>query len=170
MTRYVALLRAVNVGGTGKLPMTELKAMCRAAGFADVETYVASGNAVFTSDGEPPAVKLELETRLQTFLGKPVGVALRSAAQMQAALQANPFPQHPGNRTVAIFLDAPPPPDALERAKGLAGEEMRLGDREIYVFYKDGMGTSKLRIPAAAKGTARNMNTVAALARMAAKS
>ena len=170
MTRYVALLRAVNVGGTGKLAMTELKAMCRAAGFADVETYVASGNAVFTSDRNPPEVKLALETRLQAYFGKPAGVVLRTAPQMLAALQANPFGQHPGNRTVAIFLDAPPPPDALAHAKGLAGEEMRLGDREIYVFYKSGMGGSKLRIPAAADGTARNMNTVAALARMAAKS
>ena len=167
--RYVALLRAVNVGGTGKLPMTELKAMCRAAGFADVETYLVSGNAVFASDEAPSAVKLALEARLQAFFGKPVGVALRTAAQMQAALDANPFPQHPGNRTVAIFLDAPPPPDAIAQAKGRADEEMRLGEREIYVFYGNGMGTSKLRIPAAAQGTARNMNTVAALARMAAK-
>jgi uncharacterized protein (DUF1697 family) len=166
--RYVALLQAVNVGGTGKLPMTELKAMCRAAGFADVQTYVASGNAVFTSASEPPAVKLALETRLRTFLGKPVGVVLRTAAQMQAVLEANPFRQHPGNHTVAIFLDAAPARDALQHAKGLAGEEMRLGEREIYVFYGDGMGTSKLRIPGATGGTARNMNTVAALARMAA--
>ena len=49
MPRYVALLRAVNVGGTGKLPMTELKAMCGDEGFADVETYIASGNVVFSS-------------------------------------------------------------------------------------------------------------------------
>ena len=169
MTRYVALLRAVNVGGAGKLPMTELKAMCRAAGFADVETYVASGNVVFTSDGRPCEVKLALAARVQAFFGKPVGVLMRTAAEMQAVLEANPFAERPGNRTVAIFLDEAPPPDALAQAKGRAGEEMRLGEREIYVFYGDGMGTSKLRIPAAAQGSARNMNTVAALARMAAK-
>jgi uncharacterized protein (DUF1697 family) len=169
MTRYVALLRAVNVGGTGKLPMTELKAMCRALGFADVETYVASGNAVFTSELTAVAMKLALEQRLLAFFGKPVGVVARTAVEMQAVLDANPFPERPGNRTVAIFLDEAAPRDALDHAKGLAGEEMRLGEREIYVFYGDGMGTSKLRIPAAAQGTARNMNTVAALARMAGK-
>lgn len=169
MTRYVALLRAVNVGGTGKLPMTDLKAMCHAAGFADVETYVASGNAVFTSDLTPAAAKLALEARLLAFFGKPVGVLMRTAAEMRAVLQANPFAERPGNRTVAIFLDEAPPRDALAQARGLAGEEMRLGEREIYVFYGDGMGTSKLRIPAAATGSARNMNTVAALAKMTAK-
>ncbi|HEY0489493.1 MAG TPA: DUF1697 domain-containing protein, partial [Telluria sp.] len=49
MTTFIALLRAVNVGGTGKLPMTELKAMCEAAGFTNVRTYIASGNVVFDS-------------------------------------------------------------------------------------------------------------------------
>jgi uncharacterized protein (DUF1697 family) len=49
MPGYIALLRAVNVGGTGKLPMADLKAMCGDAGFARVQTYIASGNAVFES-------------------------------------------------------------------------------------------------------------------------
>ena len=51
MPTYIALLRAVNVGGTGKLPMAELKAMCEAAGFERVQTYIASGNAVFEAAG-----------------------------------------------------------------------------------------------------------------------
>ena len=69
--------------------------------------------------------------------------------------------------TVAIFLDHAPAPDALKNVKGQANEEMQLGAREIYVHYPDGMGRSKLRIPAAGDGTARNMNTVAKLAAMA---
>jgi len=73
------------------------------------------------------------------------------------------------NRTVAIFLDEAPPADTAEKAVGRKDEEIRLGAREIYVLYDEGMGTSKLRIPAAKAGTARNMNTVAKLAAMAAE-
>jgi uncharacterized protein (DUF1697 family) len=66
MTVYVALLYAVNVGGTGKLTMEELKTICRNAGFVDVQTYIASGNVVFESDASATKVKTELERRLQT--------------------------------------------------------------------------------------------------------
>jgi uncharacterized protein (DUF1697 family) len=68
---------------------------------------------------------------------------------------------------VAIFLDEAPPKDAVSQAKNVADERMALGRREIYVHYPSGQGRSKLRIPAAAAGTARNMNTVAKLAELA---
>ncbi|WP_050424681.1 DUF1697 domain-containing protein [Bradyrhizobium tropiciagri] len=168
MPRYVALLRAVNVGGTGKLPMAELKATCVDAGFADVETYIASGNVVFSSKLGAAKVKAALEQRLQAYAGKPVGVAVRSADEIAAVLKANPFPKAPPNFTVAIFLDEPPPKDALKDVKGQQDEQMRLGKREIYVAYGSGMGRSKLKIPAAASGTARNLNTIAKLAELAA--
>ncbi|OKO77738.1 DUF1697 domain-containing protein [Bradyrhizobium sp. NAS96.2] len=168
MPRYVALLRAVNVGGTGKLPMAELKAMCVDAGFADVETYIASGNVVFSSKLGAPKVKAALEQRLQAYAGKPVGVAVRSADEIAAVLKANPFPKAPPNFTVAIFLDEPPSKDALKDVKGQQDEQMRLGKREIYVAYGSGMGRSKLKIPAATSGTARNLNTIAKLAELAA--
>jgi uncharacterized protein (DUF1697 family) len=169
MNTYVALLRAVNVGGTGKLPMAELAAMCREAGFARVQTYIASGNVVFQSGAAPADAKAALEARLHVYAGKPVGVIVRTSSEMACVLKANPFPGAAPNRTVAIFLDEAPPADALDRATGVRHEEMRLGAREIYVHYGDGMAASKLRIPAAMAGTARNMNTVAKLAEMAAK-
>ncbi|WFU32863.1 DUF1697 domain-containing protein [Bradyrhizobium brasilense] len=168
MPRYVALLRAVNVGGTGKLPMTELKAMCVDEGFADAQTYIASGNVVFSSKLGPAKVKAALERRLQAYAGKPVSVVVRSADEIAAVLRANPFPKASPNYTVAIFLDEPPPKDALKDIKGQQDEEVRLGKREIYVAYGSGMGRSKLKIPAAAKGTARNINTIAKLAELAA--
>lgn len=168
MPGYVALLRAVNVGGTGKLAMSDLKAMCEAEGFERVETYIASGNVVFGTQAGAEQVKAALESRLRDYAGKPVGVIVRTAGEMAAVLRHNPFPDHPPNRTLAIFLDAPPPADALDHVRGRDDEELRLGTREIYVAYGAGMGRSKLRIPAAAQGTGRNINTVARLSEMVA--
>ncbi|HTH96953.1 MAG TPA: DUF1697 domain-containing protein [Stellaceae bacterium] len=168
MTAFIALLRAVNVGGTGKLPMTELKAICEAEGFRNVRTYIASGNVVFTATKSEAQVKAALEKRLEAYAGKPVGVLVRDAGEMAQVLADNPFPQAPGNRVVAIFLDGKTAPDMLKDvAHQAADEEIALGTREIYVRYGSGMADSKLRIPAAKTGTARNMNTVAKLAEMA---
>lgn len=169
MPVFVALLRAVNVGGTGKLPMSDLKALCEKAGFRSVRTYIASGNVVAERSGSETEAKAALEAELKSYAGKPVGVIVRTAAEMAKVAADNPFSDKAANFTVAIFLDRAPPHGALKDAKGQANEEMRLGAREIYVHYPDGMGRSKLRIPAAADGTARNMNTVAKLAAMAAE-
>lgn len=169
MAAFVALLRAVNVGGTGKLPMSELKAMCEELGFGSVRTYIASGNVVFTSRKSETAIKAALEKRLEAFAGKPVGAMVRSAEEMARVAAENPFPKAAPNRTMAIFLDRAPPADTLAGIRGKKDEEIRLGRREIYVHYGDGMGQSKLVIPAAKTGTARNLNTVATLAKMAAE-
>jgi uncharacterized protein (DUF1697 family) len=169
VTAWIALLRAVNVGGTGKLAMSELKAMCDELGFASAKTYIASGNVVFESRKSEAAIKAALEKRLESYAGKPVGVLVRSASEMAQVLADNPFPKLAPNRTMALFLDKPPPADALTGVRGQKDEKIRLGRREIYVHYGEGMGTSKLVIPAAKAGTARNMNTVAALAKMAAE-
>ena len=95
--------------------MTELQAMCRDAGFARVETYIASGNAVFDSEAAPTKVKVELETRLHAYAGKPIGVVVRSASEMSSILKANPFPKADPALTVVIFLDEPLLFDALAR-------------------------------------------------------
>lgn len=170
MSVYVALLRAVIVGGTGKLPMAELKSFCEALGFAKVRTYIASGNVVFESENSETAIKAALEQRLEGYAGKPVGVLVRTAAEMAAVAKANPFPQAAPNRVVAIFLDAAPTADALKNLKHQGDEQLALGTREIYVHYGEGMADSKLVIPAAKAGTARNLNTVARLAAMAGES
>ncbi len=164
---YVALLRAVNVGGTGKLPMSELAAMCEDAGFARVRTYIASGNVVFVSELDEEGVKTALEKRLAVYAGKPVGVLVRTADEIVAVLAANPFGDRAGNRVVAIFLDRKPSADALDAVKNKKDEVLALGAREIYVAYGEGMGDSRLLIPAAKAGTARNMNTVAKLTELA---
>lgn len=169
MAAWVALLRAVNVGGTGKLAMSELKAMCDELAFASAKTYIASGNVVFESRKSEAAIKSALEKRLEAYAGKPVGVLVRTAAEMAQVAADNPFPKLAPNRTMALFLDRTPPADTLAGVRGQKDEKVRLGRREIYVHYGEGMATSKLVIPAAKAGTGRNMNTVAALAKMAAE-
>ena len=169
MTYFIALLRAVNVGGKGKLPMSHLKDLCQDAGLGAVRTYIASGNVVFASDKTEPEIKALLEDRLCAYAGKPVGVLVRSAKELAAVLKGNPFPTASPNRAVAIFLNQSAPPDTLAGITGQDGEEVSVGAREIYVHYGDKMGRSKLRIPHTADGTARNMNTVAALVAMATK-
>ena len=168
MTAFVALLRAVNVGGTGKLPMGDLKEICVSLGFGSVRTYIASGNVVFVSLKSEAAVKAGLERRLETYAGKSVGVLVRTAAEMAQVLADNPFPDAAPNRTMAVFLDRAPPADTLAAVRGRNDEQIGLGRREIYIHYGDGMAKSKLVVPAAKTGTARNINTVAALAKMAA--
>jgi uncharacterized protein (DUF1697 family) len=169
MGSFVALLRAVNVGGTGKLPMSDLKEMCEELGFGGVRTYIASGNVVFTSRKSEAAIKTALERRLEAYAHKPVGVLVRSADEMAQVLADNPFPKAAPNRVMAVFLDHAPPPDTLTGVRGQRDEQIRLGRREIYIHYGEGMAKSKLVIAAARTGTARNMNTVATLARMAAE-
>ncbi|MGI3899240.1 MAG: DUF1697 domain-containing protein [Janthinobacterium lividum] len=168
MTDYVALLRAVNVGGTGKLRMTVLSKMCEAAGFIRVRTYIASGNVVFESDRPEDQVRSALEEQLHIFAGKAIGVLVRTAYEIGDALARNPFADLPGNRVMALFIDGPLPSDPLNGVTGVENEQIRLGKRELFIFYPNGMANTKLRIPSEKHGTARNMNTVAKLAEMAA--
>lgn len=168
MTAWIALLRAVNVGGTGTLTMAALRELCVDAGLANVRTQGASGNAVFDTALTEAEIWSALSARLEALMGKPVGVILRTGADMAAVHAGNPFPDAEAKYTHAIFLPAPPPPDALDAIKGRENEELRLGTREIYVRYPSGQGRSRLLIPAARDGTARNMNTIARMAAMAA--
>lgn len=168
MTVFVVLLRAVNVGGTGKLPMATLKSLCEEAGFARVRTYIASGNVIFESRLPEQRVKAELETSLAEVIGKPIDALVRTRESMAAVLAGNPFTGRPMNRTIVLFLDEAPSADAVGKATHLTTEEIVGGEREIYFFYPDGMGRSKLSMVEMKKGTARNLNTVAKLVEIAA--
>lgn len=168
-TTYVGLLRAVNVGGTGKLPMADLRDLCEAVGFSDARTYIASGNVVFRSKGSADKAKASLEKALAEYAGKPVGVAVRTHEELAAVAAGNPFPGVAGKRLVVVFLDAPPPEDALKHASHQTEERIALGRREIYIAYGEGMRDSKLKLPAAKVGTGRNLNTVLKLVEMSAE-
>ena len=167
MTVFVALLRAVNVGGR-KLLMSDLQAIAAELGFERARTYIASGNLLLSTGLEESRVKAMLEARLAEHLRAAVPVIVRTGAELERVVANNPFTSDPGNRVVAIFLDSPPPTDAVERARNVADERIALGNREVYVAYsQNGMAGSRLRIPGAEAGTARNMNTVARLAGLA---
>ena len=165
MTAYVALLRGINLGKR-QLRMEDLRRIAAGLGLGSPSTYIASGNLLFTSDRGEQALKADLETRLAEQMGASVGVMIRTAKEMTEVARANPFPKQPANKVVAIFLDEPAPRDAADHAKNAADEKIEIGKREIYVHYPEGQGRSRLAIPAAARGTARNMNSVAKLAEM----
>jgi uncharacterized protein (DUF1697 family) len=164
MKAYAALLRAINVGGTGKLPMAELRDLCSGCGFTDVGTYIQSGNVVFRSKLSESGVKRALEQALARKLGKPFGAFIRTAAELDAVLGKNPFPEAAPARLLVLFLDAPPPPDSLDGVIIPGREELALRGRELFLHFPDGMGQSKLSVPLQRVGTARNLNTVTKLA------
>ena len=141
MTRYIALLRAVNVGGTGKLPMADVKSICEDLRFARVETYIASGNVVFESKAAAPRVKAELEARF-----------------------TNPRPQTHRHFSMSHHRPTPWPLHVGGKTRTYASVK-----REIFIYYPSGMGRSKFRIQAAEMGTAPNMNTVAKLVEIVSK-
>jgi uncharacterized protein (DUF1697 family) len=166
MSSYVALLRGVNLGKR-QLRMDDLKHIGSELGLESPRTFIASGNLWFASDRSEAELKRQLEEALERHMGAAVPVMVRTAEEMGQVVAANPFADEPGNRVVAIFLDEVPPKDFADHARNVANERMAPGTREIYVHYPDGQGPSKLNIPAAAKGTARNMNTVSKLAELA---
>lgn len=157
---HIALLRAVNVGGTGKLPMAELRALAEGLGFQNVRTLLASGNLLLESPLPAAPVRARLEAALSERMGKPASVILRSRAELQAALDANPYPEAPGNRLIISFLNETLPAGAAAGIRHQVDERIHFAQREVYVHYGEGMAASKLRIPAAEPGTARNLNTV----------
>jgi uncharacterized protein (DUF1697 family) len=166
VTSYVALLRGVNLGKR-QLKMDDLRRVAGDLGLEGAKTYIASGNLLFRSSKSEAALKKLLEAAIAEHMGAEVGVMIRTASEMAAVSDANPFGDKASNFTVAFFLDEAPPKDAADAAKNLDGELIALGKREIYVHYPRGQGQSRLAILAARDGTARNMNTVAKLAELA---
>ena len=169
MTAYVALLRGVNLLGVSTLKMADLKAIAEKLGLAKARTYIASGNLLFVSDRKEEPLRRTLEKEMEAHMGREVRVMLRTADEMEEAVRRNPFTDGPANRVQAFFMNVPPPQDLLETVRNKAADErVAAGAREVYVAYGErGIGKSRVKVPAAEAGTARNMNTVAKLAQLA---
>lgn len=165
MTTYAVLLRGINLGKR-RIPMPELKALATELGHQDVSTYIASGNLILTTDRKPDDVVGELDQVIAERYGFDVDSVIRSAAELQAVLAANPYPDGDPKQVTVGFARHPIDPAAAERMTRLAAPDERfwINGREVYVDFAGGLASSKL---AAQLGTAvgqtatgRNIRTV----------
>ncbi len=181
MTRLVALLRGINVGGNKRVAMADLRSLLTDAGYRDVETLLQSGNALLTVDDDPhdpDAVAATIEAAILARLGLSVAVLVRTGADLGRVIAANPLPDgvaEPSKLHVA-FLSGDPAPgrfDTIDQDR-FAPDVIRLGERALYVWYRDGAGRSRLTNDVIERrlgvtSTSRNWNTVTKLADLAAR-
>ena len=176
---YAALLRGINVSGHRKVPMAELRTVLEGLGHRNVRTYLQSGNAVFTTDGDASddQLTIELEDAIEARFGFRVDCLVRDGDYLAAVADACPFPaaELEGKQLHAIYYSGAAEPErfaTIDREAYLP-EDFALGDRVLYLYVPEGLGRSKLgdvvSRPAVVKGlvaTARNWNTVVKLVEM----
>jgi uncharacterized protein (DUF1697 family) len=173
MPVFICFLRGVNVGGNNKIKMADLKALCETAGLSDVSTYLQSGNVVFRSKKKTGVEDL-VRKALHARTGIDVAVVLRTPAELRAVIEHNPITDAPNpSRLLVTFLSDVLSVEAkalLERER-VEGEQLHFAAREIYAYYPEGAGNSRLANAMTDRKlkvtpTARNWNTVTALAAM----
>lgn len=173
-THYVALLRAVNVGGK-TLAMAALRDFAAEIGLHDPKTLLQSGNLVFTAEGKTAAAcEALLESKASKQLGMAIECMVRSAAELDAIVAKNPFPkeakQDPAHLVVMVLKDKPSATAVAKLEAAIKGREtIKAVGKQLYIVYPDGIGRSKLTIAVIEKtletrGTGRNWNTVLKLA------
>jgi uncharacterized protein (DUF1697 family) len=177
MTVAIALLRGVNVGGANKISMDRLREICLSLKLRDPQTYIQSGNVVFgTTERDLARIARRMEDAIEKSHSFRPHVILRSAAEMRAVIANSPFagqPELDPAKLIVSFLAEAPSADVPKKLLSIkvGPEDLRISGRELYIYFPDGMGRSKLPpvlerrlgIPA----TARNWNTVAKLLAMA---
>jgi uncharacterized protein (DUF1697 family) len=183
MPTYVILLRAVNVGSTGKLPMVDFRKVLAGAGCINVETYIQSGNAVVDAKCSAASLTKKVAAALAKHMGAPVPVIVRTHDELERAIAANPFAVEAaadGARVHAVFLSGVP---AAEEAAGLEQvvtkyparrDRYRLVGDTLYLHLPDGAADSKFTAQTVDRvlgvtATARNWNTVLKLHAMSAR-
>jgi uncharacterized protein (DUF1697 family) len=173
MPQLVALLRAVNVGGTAKAPSAALKAAAEGVGLQDVRTVLQTGNLVFSADAEPEALEKRLERAFLDGLGLKTEVMVRTAAEWSAIVAANPFPDEAKSdpsHLLVMVMKREPLEEGVKALRAHPGpERIEARGRELYIVYPEGIGRSKLNAGSGWKkvgcqGTGRNWNTVLKLA------
>jgi uncharacterized protein (DUF1697 family) len=168
--RYVALLRGINVGGRTKVSMAALRDVCAAAGCEDVATYIQSGNVILRSPLSADKLRGALEAAIAAAFSVGPAVMVRTAKEMAAVVERNPFPDADEKSLHVGFLHAAP--DAATK-KCLATldcdpEELTVVRRDLYLHLPDGMGRANLpvkmqRCLRPAPVTVRNWRTVTKL-------
>jgi uncharacterized protein (DUF1697 family) len=181
---YVILLCAVNVGGTGKLPMAELRKLLERLGYTRVETYIQSGNAVVDAKGSAAKVARETAAALEQQMGAPVGVIVRLRDEMERVVARNPFGAEAaadGARVHVAFLDAKASAGAVDGLREIMTKNPARRDRffldgdVVYLHLPDGAAETKFTTKAMGRATgcavtARNWNSVVKLTSMALRS
>ncbi|MGJ8664579.1 MAG: DUF1697 domain-containing protein [Marinicella sp.] len=168
MNTYILLFRGINVGGHNILPMKALAAMLENCGYADVKTYIQSGNVVLKSTDKPTA---EISELIETEYGFKPQLMVLSISQFKAAINNNPFSSDQGKTIHFFFLTGKPSPD-IEKMDGLVApsEAYYIKDQVFYLHAPDGIGRSKLAAKVEAclgvAGTGRNLNTIHKLLKM----
>ncbi|MFD9394524.1 DUF1697 domain-containing protein [Streptomyces sp. NPDC060000] len=177
-TTYAALLRGINVGGSRKVPMAQLRTLLEELGLGDVRTHLQSGQAVFScGHGDEESLAAELAAAIEKHFGFAVGVIVRDHAYLKAVADACPFPaaELEAKQLHATYFSTPVEAERyaeIDRAAHLP-EEFRLGDRVLYLYAPEGLGRSKLaeqlsrpRLNKGLIATTRNWNTVVKLVEM----
>jgi uncharacterized protein (DUF1697 family) len=169
VARFVALLRAVNVAGHGKLAMSELRVLCEGLGLTEVATLLQSGNVVFSSSKSSGALEKLLQAAALQELDLNTDFFVRSAGEWAEIVAANPFVEaakrDPGHLVVMALKEAPDNAAVSRLRSAIKGREsVRAVGKQLYITYPDGIGRSKLTNAAIEKalgtrGTARNWNT-----------
>ncbi len=178
MTSYVALLRAVNVGGRSQVAMSDLRDVLIDLGFDDVKSLLQSGNFVFKTDaGTGAKLEAKLEAETQRRLDLRTAVFVRTAEEMDAVIASNPFPREAKrepSHLLVVFLKDAPKANAVEalRAAFKGPELVQAKGKHAYIVYPAGIGRSRLtntviEAKLGTQGTARNWNTVLKLAALA---
>jgi uncharacterized protein (DUF1697 family) len=173
MAVMVALLRGINVGGRGKLPMADLRTIVEGLGHADVRTYIQSGNVVFrTRSRSTSSVATALQEAISAGTSVRTTVVVRTAEELLAARDADPFVaagEDPKSVHLTFFGSAAPDPGDLS---AYAPDTAVVVGSELHLFLPNGLGRSKLAADLDRKlapgGTTRNWRTVTTLIGMAA--
>lgn len=148
-TRWIALLRGINVGGHNKIPMAELRNMCGALGWQHVATYIQSGNILFYAQGTTSALEKQLAEAIATHFGHRVSVIVRPAAAWPLYIELNPFPEASAsepNRVMLGLAEKPLAPDAAEKLSEYAasGESIAQRTGSLWIHYASGQAGSKI--------------------------
>jgi uncharacterized protein (DUF1697 family) len=180
MLIVICMLRGVNVGANNRVKMDDLKKLCTSLKLRDPQTYVQSGNIVFTTDERDlDKLRKNLESAIHQKFGFQSDAILRTTKDLREVISSNPFAKrkdiHPG-KLLVTFFSADPGEAARKQARAIKcdPEELFIEGREAYIYFPNGAGRSKLNwslIPKALKvqGTARNWNSVTKMLEIAEK-
>jgi uncharacterized protein (DUF1697 family) len=180
MTVVISMLRGVNVGGHNKVKMDALRALYESMKLREAQTYVQSGNVIFRTDERDIArLAKRIEDGIERKLGFRPDVILRTATEMSEVIARNPFAKRRGiepSKLLVSFLASDPGAEAREKVRQMKcdPEELRIEGREMYIYFPNGVGRSKLSLVRLEKtlktpGTARNWNSVTKMLEMAEK-